>query len=235
MFWILLIVLFVNPGCVSVSNPDEQGSTPEQILFQKAKRLKDKSYYKEALSEFKEFKTRYLYSPLVSEADLAIADIYFFQDEWAQAARNYKSFSELYPQHSQIDRAMFQMALSYYHQLPTTPDRDLSLASKVIQHFDQHLRLFPKSSYRKESLQYKNKILYLQAQKQWISAQFHIHRGRPSSALPYLNTLLKTYPKSSPEQDILPSKEDLIELIKEIKTDESLSTEYQLINSIEFI
>lgn len=232
---LFFLLLFFNTACNSLHSIGKNPSVKE--LFQHASKLKEKSYYKESLIYLKKLKSRFLYSRLAKEADLAIADIYFAQEEWQKAAKAYWNFSELHPQHSEADRALFQLALSYFHQLPTTEDRDLSLSKKTLFSFNRHLKLFPKSPYRSQTQKYKTTVLNLLAQHQWMIARFHLKQNKPHSALPYVLKLMKDYsfllPKEEKKEDRgkqvsaeehsvpdsnLPSLKKLKELIRKLKT-----------------
>ena len=216
-FLFLFLSLYLNTACNSLHSLKKNPSDKE--LFQHASKLKEKSYYKEALTYFKQLKTRFLYSRLAKEADLAIADIYFAQKEWEKATRSYGHFSELHPQHPQTDRVLFHLALSYFHQLPTTEDRDLSLSKKTLFHLNKHLKLFQKSAYRSAVQEYKQRVLYLLAQKQWMIARFHLNQGKPHSALPYMLNLMQDYSFLLPTEENNKSK---IQAQKEKKITSSL-------------
>ena len=232
----LLIIIFICflTACSSLKTLKKNHSAEE--LFQHAVELKEKSYYKKALVYFKQLKSRFLYSRLAKEADLAIADIYFAQEEWDRAVKAYGSFSELYPKHPQNDRVLFHLALSYFHKLPTTEDRDLSLSKKTLFYFNKHIEFFPHSSYKIQVKEYKQKILNLLARKEWMIARFHLNQGKPVSALPYVLKLMRQYSfllpsdqkneqQSGKEKDSaikasenLPSVKNLKNLAQELKT-----------------
>ncbi|MDE0119505.1 MAG: outer membrane protein assembly factor BamD [Bdellovibrionales bacterium] len=198
-FGFISVFLLLTTSCQSLHSLKKNPSDKE--LFQHASRLKEKLYYKEALTYFQQLKTRFLYSHLVKEADLAIADIYFAQKEWNKAIRAYGHFSELHPLHPQSDRVIFHLALSYFYKLPRTEDRDLSLSKKTLAHFNKHLKLFPKSIYKSAVQKYKKEVLYLLARQQWMIARFHLHQNKAHSALPYMRNLVKDY------SSLLPPKE----------------------------
>ena len=197
-FLSLLFFLFFSTACSSLHSIKKNPTAEE--LFQHASKLKEKSYYKEALSYFKKLKGQFLYSRLVKEADLAIANIRFAQEEWKKATKAYSNFSELYPQHPKADFVLFRLVLSYFHQLPATEDRDLNLSKKTLFHINQHLALFPNSPYRSQTQDYKQKVLTLLAKKQWMIASFHLRNDKPHSALPYLLKLMKDYSSLLPKE-----------------------------------
>lgn len=191
MFLRLLLVLFFCVSCSSLYSLKDNPTAQE--LFDHATKLKNELYYKEALNYFKQVKSQFIYSRFAKKADLAIADIYFAQEEWKKAIIAYKHFYERYPQNSKADHAVFYLALSYFHQLPVTEDRDLSFSDKALLYLNKHLKLFPKSPYRASAKAYKRKVFLLLAKREWMIARFHIHQDKPGSALPYLATLIKDY------------------------------------------
>ncbi len=216
-FSLLFFSLLLFPSCRLSSHLKEGASAKE--IFSQANDLKERFYYKEALATFEKLKSRYLYSKLATEADLAIANIYFQQEEWGKASRAFKVFYELHPSHPKNDQVLFKLALSYFYQLPLTADRDLNLSKKVLLHLNQFLRKFLKSSYLAEVLKYKQKVLNLLAQKKWIIAQFYLHQDKKLSALPYIIELIKDAdPKSQKKykSEEIPSPQNLVKLGQEI-------------------
>ena len=222
----LLAFLFLT-SCNSLHSLKKNPSAQE--LFDHAQKLKEKSYYIESLTYFRRLKNQFLYSRLAKEAELAISDIYFLQEEWEKSAQAYGKFSERYPLHPKRDHVMFHLALSYFHQLPTTEDRDLSLSKKTLFYLNKHLKNFPKSSYHTQSQEHKQKVLNLLAKKEWMTAYFHLRQEKPHSALPYLLKLMKDYSDLLPKEgknintknlkvsSDLPSLKKLKQLIKNIK------------------
>lgn len=212
--WLFLVLL----SCQSLPKGGEEGET---ALFEKALSLKKKSYYTEALTEFKKFKTRYLYSSRVRQAEYAIADIYFRQEEWKKAAQAYKVFLDKHPKAPETDAVLFHLALSYFHQLPRRADRDLSLSPQALKTLRSHLSQFPESSFHQRALDLKNQLLNLQAQKLWLTVQFHLRQKAPRRALPYLKHLIQTYPVFQGKKSFktsLPLKPDLIKMLKDISS-----------------
>lgn len=225
MAHLLLAFLFLS-SCSSLHSLKANPSAQE--LFDHAQKLKEKSYYLESLTYFRRLKNRFLYSRLAKEAELAIADIYFLQEEWGKAAGAYGKFAELHPRHPKMDHVMFHLALSYFHQLPATEDRDLSLSKKTLFYLNKHLKVFPKSPHHKQSKEHKKKVLNLLAKKEWMIAYFHLKQEKPKSALPYLIKLLKNYSYLLPKEEKntsknlkvssdLPSLKKLKQLVQEIK------------------
>lgn len=210
--WFYYIILICLTACHSLSKKEH---TSAESLFNEAKQLQNRGYYKEAIQQLRKLKSRWLYSKFFKEADLVIADIYFLQGEWSKAADAYTIFAKMVKTHLELDRVYFRIALATFHQLPSIPDRDLHLAKKTLEHFNKHLQLFPKSVYQKQSLKYKKQILSRLASKEWMTAKFHIAAGRNHSAIPYLKNLIKNFadhlPNDAPTIDSLKKKVSLFQ------------------------
>ncbi len=234
MLWPLLFLFLT--ACQSLK--EDTDSPSQALLFQKAKSLKERAYYTEALIQFRKFKTRYLYSPLATQAELSVADIYFLKEAWPEAVKAYQIFLEKHPHHKKNDRVVFHLALSYFHQLPNTADRDLSLTQKALFYFKKHLKNFPDSSFRSQAFTHLNKVLYLKAKKEWQTVQFHLKQNQPLRSLPYLRHLIKTYPPLENHKDFktpLPSKVRLQKMLKQFSPQVKKTGPTKLKNPREFI
>ena len=231
MKYLLIFFLLFLSSCSSLQTIKKNHTAEE--LFQYATNLKNRSYYNKALLYFKQLKSRFLYSRLVKPADRAIADIYFAQEEWDRAIRAYGQFFELYPNHPKNDEVLFHLALSYFHKLPTTEDRDLSLSKKAIFYFDKHIKLFPKSAFRPQAQEYKQKVLNLLARKQWMIARFHLNQGKPASALPYVLKLMREYSFILPEKNNTKEKKDANTDLPSVKHLENLARKLKVLKNKE--
>src|SRR5690606_33276577 len=94
-----------------------------------------------------------------TRAELAIADVHFKDEAYPEAQVAYQTFKELHPRHPKIDYVTFRIGLSFFNQLPTTIDRDLTLAHDAIASFDELINEFPNSEFAKEAREKKAESL----------------------------------------------------------------------------
>lgn len=188
--FLLLLVL----GCASTSK-DFNVNTPEG-LYKKALYYAENERYEEAIQFLLEVKNKFPYSKFATQAELKIADLQFERESYAEAESAYKLFKEFHPNHPKIDYVTFRLALSIYKQLPSTIDRDLSLASEAISYFDEVIHSFPQSPWVKKAKEYRNKAYQMLAQKEFYVANFYFKRKHYKSALGRFNTLITKYPHS---------------------------------------
>lgn len=151
--------------------------------------------YEEAIKRFQEVRSKFPYSKYATMAELAVADTYFKQESFAEAQTSYQLFKDLHPKHGQIDYVTFRLALSYFKQLPSTIDRDLTLADNAIISFDEVIKQYPNSSYVEEAKTYRSQAIKMLAEKEEYIADFYYRREQWDSALGRYQDLVLKFPK----------------------------------------
>lgn len=178
-------------GCSSAEKYDT--STAEGAFMQAQEYEKDERY-EEAISKYTDVKNKHPYSRFAVDAELKIADLQFTRESYVEAQNAYQLFKEFHPKHPQIDYVTFRLALSYYNQLPSTIDRDLSLAEKAILFFDETIKNYPQSTYVGEAKEKRLLALKMLAEKELYIADFYIKQDQFDSALKRYEGMLKNYP-----------------------------------------
>lgn len=188
----LLNSLIVYSGCSSL---DKKSDTPEGA-FKIAEEFEKDDRYEEAIRRYKEVKNKFPYSQYAVKAELKVADVQFLSEEYVDAQISYQSFKELHPKHEQIDYVVFRSGLSIYNQLPSTIDRDLTLAKEVVETMDELLAKYPQSKHVKEATEYRAKTLKMMAEKEKYIADFYFKRSDWLAALGRYEDLYKKFPNS---------------------------------------
>jgi outer membrane protein assembly factor BamD len=189
-------LLFFSPiatlvGCSSATVTD---SATAEGAFKQGQEFEKDERYEEAIAKYSEVKNKYPYSKLAVDAELKIADLNFTREAFIEAQSSYQLFKEFHPKHPKADYVTFRLGLSYFNQLPSTIDRDLSLADKAILYFDETINSFPNSEYVKEAKQKRGDALKMLAEKELYVASFYAKRDQYDSALKRYEMVLKTYP-----------------------------------------
>lgn len=189
LFFPLLFATLV--GC---STTDKIDPTTPEGAFKLGVKYEEDERYEEALQQFLQIKNKHPYSRYAVEAKLHIADIHFKRENWIEAQTAYQVFKELHPKHPKIAYATYQLAMSYSNQLPTTIDRDLSIADKAITYFKETETSFPSSEYAAKAKEERIKCQRMLAEKEEYIANFYFKRGDFASALGRFEDLLNKYP-----------------------------------------
>lgn len=189
-----LMALIVGCFVWGCSSSDKLDSSTAEGGFKLGEKYESDERYEEALAQYAIVKNKHPYSKYAVEAKLRIADVHFKREDWAEAQGAYQVFKELHPKHPKIDYATYQLALSYFNQLPSTIDRDLSLADKAILYFDEVIASYPNSEYAPKSKEQKQKALKMLAEKEEYIAHFYFIRDMYDSALGRFEDVLQKYP-----------------------------------------
>lgn len=189
---VLLFLISVIAGCSSTPELDTNSAEGGYKL---AEKFENDERYEEALAQYTTVKNKFPYSKLAVEAELRIAEIHFKREEFVEAQSAYQTFKELHPGYPKIDYVTYRLALSFFNQLPSTIDRDLSVAERAILYFDEVLQTYAASPYAKDAAEHKNKALKMLAEKEYYIGNFYLIREYWESALGRFEALLQKYPK----------------------------------------
>ena len=182
-----ILLLF---GC---SSKDLANKTAEQIDLQKAKDFQKAGRYDLALERFETIKNKYPLSPEATEAELEIAETYYLQGSYVEALASFQSFKDLHPTHNRVDFAAFRVGMGHYQQLPDTIDRDLTVASKAVDAFNDFLGFYPKSTYVSEAREKQKECLIKLGDKEYYIGYFYFKRKLYSSAIGRFKIILQKY------------------------------------------
>jgi outer membrane protein assembly factor BamD len=188
---ILVLILAFFSACSSNETIDPNSA---EGLYNRGLDLEKNERYEEAAEKFKEVRNKFPYSKVTTDAELKLADVYYKQESFPEAQVAYQSFKDLHPKHPTIDYVTFQLAMSYYMQLPSTIDRDLTLSQKAITYFDEVITSYPNSKHFKEAKDKKQDVRTKLASKEDYIADFYFKRERYESALGRYEELLEEYP-----------------------------------------
>ncbi|MBI2355117.1 MAG: outer membrane protein assembly factor BamD [Deltaproteobacteria bacterium] len=131
----LSAVLF--QGCATpqvVKQPDEMYKDGEEFFR--------KGDYEDAITQWKKVKESYHSPELSAKAEIGIADAYFLNDEYIEAAAEYENFRKLHPLHERAGHALYRQGMSYYHQINRI-DTDQTPVKNALAIFESYAKLYP--------------------------------------------------------------------------------------------
>ena len=99
-----------------------------------------------------------------------------------EAASAYILFRDLHPKHEKLPYVIWMIAESYYEQLPSTFDRDLSPGKEAIKYYREIVTNYPKSEYRKRAVEKLEETVNLFRKKDRYIADFYFKTGVYDSA-----------------------------------------------------
>lgn len=198
---------FTQMGC---STTEEEKNDPS-VIFNQAQSDIENDRYLLALEKFRIVKNRFPYSKYSVLAQLRMADVYFLQESYYEAASAYELFQELHPKHEKIAYAVFRTGESYYQAIPDKIERDIASASKALEAFQGFLRKFSTDERAPKARGRVKQIKNVLAQKELYVANFYFNNDKYDSAGTRYKKILKLYGESYPAKE---AREKLQEIQK---------------------
>lgn len=180
---------FILMGCSSI---ERNSNTPEGA-FAIAEEFDKGERYEEALRRYNEVKNKFPYSNYATKAELAIADVYYKQESYPEAQVAYQMFKELHPTVPNADYVQFRIGMSYFNQLPSSIDRDLTQANDAILNLSEVIKKYPNSEYASEAKEKRSTTIKMLAEKEEYIADFYFKRKIYDSALGRYEGLYENY------------------------------------------
>lgn len=185
MKYIILCLLFI-----SCSTPRPEGKTEAEILYKEAQMLKDDGHYIMATEKLNAIRAQFPYSYYATHAELMQADILFMQENYVESAAAYILFKDFHPKFKDTNYVIWRIAESFYNQLPSTFDRDLSPSYEAIKYYEEVVRVFPDSEEAKKA---KDRISFcyeqLSKKERYIADFYYKTEVFDSARHRYLNIL----------------------------------------------
>lgn len=117
-----------------------------EALYQKGAEDFKRGKYKKAIEYFQRVKEEYPLSELAIMAEIGIADAYFTDKEYIDAALNYNEFVNLHPLNENVSYALYQVGMCHYRQIDTI-DRDQTETLNAKRSFERLITRFPQSKF----------------------------------------------------------------------------------------
>lgn len=188
------LLLFISVSCENYNKVLK--STDVDYKLEKAKEYYNTGDY---------YKAKELFSQLIElyRNDPKLEDIYYFycycfyaQDEYQQAAYNFKNFTTYFPNSERVDECQYQIAESYEQISPKT-SLDQNFTEKAIQSYNLYLKKFPKGEYRDQTIDAIDRLQLKLETKAFNSAKLYFNTENYKSAVVSFSYVNETFPNSS--------------------------------------
>jgi outer membrane protein assembly factor BamD len=146
LFMLLLFACRSTPEVPKDIGTDEQAFTRAMELYRK------KNYY-DAKPAFTELRDKFPLSPYAVIAELRLADIHYFKEEYVEAIHFYEEFKRLHPSNPDVPYAIYQLGMCHFKQLETF-DRDQTPAEKASTFFEYLIKNYPASPFTGSAMGY---------------------------------------------------------------------------------
>lgn len=177
-------------GCAETRVDPEN---PES-LYKDAQENIESDHFQIAIDKLRKIKNKFPYSKYAALSQLRIADVYFLQESFGEAAIAYETFTDLYPKHEKTPYARFRIAKSYFMDIPDTVARDMSSARKSLDAYATFLARHPQTEQSKEAQQDMKKVRETLAAKELYVGDFYFKREHMTAARQRYKKLVSLYP-----------------------------------------
>jgi outer membrane protein assembly factor BamD len=185
-----------------------------ESLYKEAEEEVETDHYQLALDKFRAVKNKFPYSQWAVSAQIRIADVYYLQESFGEAALAYEAFKDLHPKHEKVAYAMFRLAKSHEGDMPGNVARDLTPGYRALDAYNDFLRRFPNAPEAKEGREAVTRIRSSLAAKELYIGNFYYGQSEYDSARGRYKKLLELYPDSP---HVTEAKEKLARIDERLK------------------
>ncbi|MBV5339730.1 MAG: outer membrane protein assembly factor BamD [Deltaproteobacteria bacterium] len=195
-FLILASALF--QGCATVQQPNK----PADQLYKEGEQFFQKGKYEDAIASWKKVKETYQSSELSTKAELNIANAYFLNKDYIEAAAAYEDFRKLHPKHPQTDFALYRQGMSHFNQIHSI-DTDQTPVKNAQIIFDSYLKLYPEGAQFAEVQEKQRQCRDKQLQYELYVGRFYLKNGAYKAAIARFEESLKMFPDAARRDEVL--------------------------------
>ncbi len=175
---------------------------PPDEMFREGEQSFQKGNYADAIAQWKKVKESYQSPELTTRAEIGIADAYFLNKDFIEAAAAYEDFRKLHPGHERAGFALYRQAMSHYNQINRI-DTDQTPVKNALITFQSYIRLYPGGEYTAEV---NNKIRDCrdkQLQYEIYVGRFYLRTNKHIAAIGRFEEALKSFPELTRRDEVL--------------------------------
>ena len=192
----ILATVFLQ-GC---STP--QVNKPADVLYKEGEQFFKDGKYEDAIAQWKKVKETFQSPELSTKAELNIADAYFLNKDYIEAAAGYEDFRKLHPKHPQADFALYRQGVSYFNQIHSI-DTDQTPVKNAQTTFDSYLKLYPTGAQLAEVQAKHRECRDMQLQYELYVGRFYLKTDAYKAAIARLEESLKMFTDTARRDEVL--------------------------------
>ena len=203
---VLLFAVVGVTGCSSISMPTMpsmpwSSASPkvelnEQQLFDEGMRAFNDKKYVRAIENFTKLRTDFPFSPLVTQAEIKIADAYYLNQQYPEAINAFKEFESMHPTSELIPFITLRLGQAHFDQFSAT-DREQKNTEIAKGYFESVLTNYPKSPQAAEAKEKLAKAVEYLAEHEFNIAQFYLQQQKFAAARDRFEEIIRKY-KATP-------------------------------------
>ena len=189
-------------GCSSISMPSAPSipwfsSAPKadltaEGLFEEGTRAFNEKKYVRAIDNFSKLRTDNPFSPLVTQAELKIADAYYLNQQYPESINAFKEFQSMHPTNENIPLVTLRLGQAHFDQFTST-DRDQKTTEIAKGYFETVVTKYPKSPEAAEAQVKLAKAIEYLAEYEFNVAEFYFKQEKYAAARDRFEEIIRKY------------------------------------------
>src|SRR3989338_8636992 len=194
-----IFILFLS-SCSSLSMPSlpswpwstpapQPNATAEALFAEGTDHFKNKKYAL-AIDRFQRVKVEYPFSPEVIAAELKLAEAYYLNKQYPEAAAAFKEFQTLHPSNENIPLVLYHLGLVHFEQF-TSSDRYQKVTEIAKGYFEQVVKNHANSPYAAQAKEKLVKCLEYLSDHEFNIAKFYFNEKKYLAAIDRLEAIIR--------------------------------------------
>jgi len=189
-------------GCSSISMPSlpsvpwfssaAKSDPTAEALFEEGARNFNEKKFARAIDAFTKIKTDHPFSPLLTQAELKVADAYYLNQQYPEAINAFKEFQSMHPTNEYIPFVIYRLGQSYFDQF-TSVERDQKNTEIAKGYFETVVTSHPKSPYAAEARVKLAKSIEYLAEHDFNVASFYLQEEKYPAARDRFENIVRRY------------------------------------------
>ena len=172
------------------------------VLYKEGEDFYKDGRYEDAIASWKKVKETYQSPELTTKAELNIADAYFLNKDYIEAAAGYEDFRKLHPKHPQAGFALYRQGMSHFNQIQGI-DTDQTPVKNAQITFDSYLKLYPTDPQFTEVKEKHRDCRDKQMQYELYVGRFYLKTDAYKAAIARFEESLKMFADSARRDEVL--------------------------------
>ena len=196
---LILVLCVMLPACSSVSLPSLSWSgsaakadpTAEALFDEGTRNFNDKKYVR-AIDSFTKIKTDHPFSPLVTQAELMVADAHYLNEQFPEAINLFKEFQELHPTSEHLPFVTLRLGQAHFDQF-TAVDREQKNTELAKGYFEAVITKYPKSPQAAIAKTKLAQTVEYLAEHEFSAAEFYFKQQKFAAARDRFEEIVRKY------------------------------------------
>ncbi len=192
-----LLLLTACAATPPAATPVEQATT----RFQEAEKLFDEGLYADAVVAWEQVREGYYSPELNILVELKIAEAYFLDGKYLEAAAAYEAFLKNHPDHPREEDILYQIGIANVRQM-LDEDQDQTMTRQALDSFETLLKRYPQTSRRDEVSGYIDYCRNQLAANEVVVGRYYLKAGQYQAAINRFARVLRIYSSYPGEAEV---------------------------------